>query len=141
MKKLCAYIIDIVLMIIFVLLLTMLITAILYLFLGDTVFKLERPIEIILLIVYFFGIPKLIGGTFGYKIMRIKVPYSYLSYISPFSGWSQKQKYKFPKQDLKKDEIIKIVVEDGRWICPSCNEPSNEVYDVCSNCGQEIEKE
>ena len=41
----------------------------------------------------------------------------------------------------KKAEEKKVVVSEGRWICPSCDEPNMENYDLCSNCGQKVVKE
>lgn len=42
--------------------------------------------------------------------------------------------------NLKKNEILKVTPENGFWTCPSCNDKNWGIQDVCSNCGQEVEK-
>lgn len=49
-------------------------------------------------------------------------------------------KGKFPQEHLSKPEILKVTPQKGYWLCPSCNENNREMQDICSNCGQEVEK-
>jgi hypothetical protein len=84
----------------------------------------------------------LIGNTFGRKIFKIKDRYTALV-VSPIIHLINKldeRKKVFPAQHLKKDEVIKVAIKDEKWFCPSCNESNKGLQDVCSNCGQEVEK-
>lgn len=47
---------------------------------------------------------------------------------------------KISNENLKKGMLLKVSPKDGYWSCPSCHENNKELQDVCSNCGQEIEK-
>jgi len=68
------------------------------------------------------------------RIKKIK------EFFEQFQNMLEDIKKKEEVKYSKKDKILKVSITDGRWICPSCGEPSLEVYDVCSNCGQEVEK-
>lgn len=90
--------------------------------------------KVVVIWLYFWMIPKKIGNTFGRKLLKIE------DKINIFWMWSfLRNRDKFPAQQLKKNEILKVFPKDGYWICPSCKEKNKELQDACSNCGQEIE--
>jgi transposase-like protein len=45
------------------------------------------------------------------------------------------------KAHLKKDEVLKVSVKDGRWKCPSCNDTNLEIKIDCGSCGQKVTKQ
>jgi len=44
------------------------------------------------------------------------------------------------KTHLKKDNILEVKVNSGRWRCPSCNDTNLEIKDDCGSCGQRVKK-
>jgi len=97
----------------------------------------DLVVRILLLLVYFFFLPKQIGNSIGRKILRIEDRFD-LFWTWPFFRSKEKD---CPRKDLRKDGILKVAPANGKWICPSCKESSLESYDVCSNCGQEVSKD
>jgi len=85
--------------------------------------------------IYFKGIPKYLGNTPGRLLFGIKDRY-YLFW----SPWKKKSTDEFPQKELSVAKELKVIVHDGKWTCPSCNEPNLEFHDSCDNCGQEMEK-
>ena len=69
------------------------------------------------------------------RIKKIKEFFD--QYQKMLEGIKKKEELKV----LNKDKILKVSVINGYWVCPTCSENNKELQDVCSNCGQEIEKE
>ena len=44
------------------------------------------------------------------------------------------------KARLKKNEILEVQINCGRWKCPSCNDTNLETKDDCGSCGQRVKK-
>ncbi|MFA5271474.1 MAG: hypothetical protein WC412_03920 [Candidatus Omnitrophota bacterium] len=54
---------------------------------------------------------------------------------NPFRGQETSSKI-----HLKKNVILEVKVNSGRWRCPSCNDTNLEVKDDCGSCGQSVKK-
>lgn len=148
-KRVLAFILDLIIMIIIASIISSILGIIIYSFfktfglyaseLSDEIKSATQIADFIfktfIIILYFWWVPKKIGNTFGRKILRIQDKFN-LFWTWPFL----RRLDDFPKKHLKKDAILKVIPENGRWTCPSCNEANLEAYDVCSECGQEVEK-
>ena len=131
--KIAAFVIDIII----VLILEFLIVFIFWMFgvSKSIIVGIEILSKIPILIAYFYFTPKKFGNTFGRKILKIEDKFDL------FWTWSfLRNRDKFPASNLKQAEILKVIAIDGYWTCPSCKERNKELQDVCSNCGQEIER-
>jgi hypothetical protein len=105
---------------------------------------------IIILIVFQFLVGVIIWVLFGKETAVLSEgPLSLVSMFIFFGLVSKKfhnrmskriSDDEFPQKTLSVAKELKVIVRDGRWMCPSCNEPSLEIYDTCNNCGQGIEK-
>ncbi len=133
-KKIVAFILDIIIAFPLIIILEFILAIMISLFIEKKyITVIERLLDILLLIIYFYFIPKFFGNTFGRKILRVKDRFNLF--------WSPLHKLdKLPSEHLRKNEILKVIVQEGKWICPSCNNPSLEIYDTCDICGQEIDK-
>jgi hypothetical protein len=142
-KKFLAFVLDIIIAYPLILISQFVIIILLSPFVANAYLDLVKGIlDISLFIIYFFYLPTLIGNTFGRKIFKIKDRYTALV-VSPVIHLINKlneRKEVFPAGHLKKDGVFNVEVKHGQWICPSCNENNKALHDVCSNCGQEIEK-
>jgi len=99
-------------------------------------FHVSQVILTLVLLWYFFYVYQRQGISIGGKVVGVKYDF--------FWPWGSREnrckRYLSPAERLKKDTILNVNVKDGRWVCPSCNEPNLGIYDACSNCGQEVEK-
>ena len=98
---------------------------------------MEKALDLFIIFSYFYILPNIFGNTPARKLLKIKDKFNL--FWSPLNRLD-KEYDRFPAKHLKKEKILPVSVKDDRWICPSCSEPSKAIYDVCSNCGQEIEK-
>lgn len=44
------------------------------------------------------------------------------------------------KSHLKKDEILRVNIKNGRWWCPSCGDSNLQAKEDCGSCGQKVKK-
>lgn len=51
----------------------------------------------------------------------------------------EKQRGEYETRNKGKIEV-KVTIEDGYWTCPSCNFKNHDFQDLCSECGQGVEK-
>lgn len=134
-KKIAAFIIDIC---IFILLIFICYMA---LFLFYRISIIEKIIDILMFVFYFYLTPKLFGNTLGRKLLRINDKFTMRwHWAGNLQRKAEEQCWGFPNKHFKKDVILKVSVQNGCWNCPSCNDTNQEIYDVCGNCGQEVEK-
>lgn len=134
--KILAFIVDMLIAAPIVLVLESIIVYALWLLIPKEIIqKIEILLEYVLLFLYFYLSPRLFGNTPARKLFKIKDKFDI--------NWSplMKKLENFPESHLKKDEVLKVTVKDGRWTCPSCNYSHQETCDLCDNCGQEISKE
>lgn len=138
-KNIVAFVIDLFIAVLFTFAIEIVLVILLMPFIAKGyLVKIERVLDVPILLLYFYLYPRLFGNTLGRKILRIQDKFNI--FWSPLNRLDRKYN-KFPAKHLKKEEILKVSVRDGHWICPSCSELSIAIYDVCSNCGQEVEKQ
>ncbi len=147
-KKFLAFILDLIIMVIIASIIVSILGIIIYslfkifgLYAGELSDETKSAIEImdfifkaLIVLLYFWWIPKKIGNTFGRKLLKIKDKFNI------FWTWPFLREKDSPQKHLRKIGTLKVISKDGYWICPSCNEKNKEIQDVCSNCGQEIEQ-
>jgi len=131
-RKAVALVIDV---IIAVVLNFIFVIAIFYLFGKQTAAIVEGPFGLLYIFIYFRLVPQMAGNTIGRKLLGIEDRFNLF-----WSPWIKESDDEFPQKALSVGKELKVIVRDGKWICPSCNEPSLEIYNACGNCGQEIEK-
>ena len=100
---------------------------------------------VIILIVFQLSVGAVIWVLFGKETaMLSEGPLSLVSMFIFFGLVSKKFRNRmskgisddeFPQKTLSVAKELRVIVCDGRWMCPSCNEPSLEIYDTRGNCG------
>ena len=139
MKRILVFILDIVLMVVFVVILGSIYVLIIFIisrvFYPDGLSSDARDIfDILKWVLYAFiiwayevWIPRKIGNTFAGKILKIK---ENLGHRGPLQ---------YLKDTLfKKNKVLQVVVKDGYWECPSCKKKNKDKFNFCDDCGQEI---
>lgn len=99
----------------------------------DLLFLFNTLRQLFIAYLYFWLIPKKVGNTFGRRILNIHEKYSFLEILRRLLSPTK-------HTTIKVDRVLRVVVMNGMWVCPSCKEKNLEIYDVCGNCEQEIIK-